>query len=257
MCENDSISKNIAYFSNVNYIPIFVKKIMRLLGFIILSLLFFSCHAQGDAGKQVDAAAFLQGISGKGVQVLDVRTATEFQSGHIKNALLANWNNKDEFQDRVQHIEKNRPVYIYCLAGSRSSAAAEWMRQNGFVNVVELKGGINSWRKAGYPLEGTINEKQMTLADYEASILKDRIILTDIGASWCPPCVKMKPVVEELQKDTSLRFALINVDAGVHTNLMQQLGVETIPAFLVYKNGILVWKKEGIVPKEELTAYLK
>jgi rhodanese-related sulfurtransferase len=94
--------------------------------------------------------------------VLDVRKATEFKNGHLKNALQADWTNKQQFFERIKYVDKDRPVYIYCLAGGRSAAAAAWMRENGFTKVVELSGGINAWKNAGKPVEGNTNVKQMT-----------------------------------------------------------------------------------------------
>lgn len=224
---------------------------------MLLFFISFSCKSQTDSPKVLDADDFKKAIVDSNVQVLDVRTSSEFQSGHIKNALLANWNNPAEFKEKVQYLDKGRAVYVYCLAGSRSNAAAEWMRKNGFSKVVELKGGINAWKKAGNPLENKAGEKQLTPEEYEALIPSEGVVLVDIGAAWCPPCVKMKPVVEELQKDISLHFKLVNIDAGLHTDIMQQLGVETIPSFVIYKNKKPVWKKEGVVSKQELLDNLK
>jgi rhodanese-related sulfurtransferase len=54
---------------------------------------------------------------------LDVRTAAEYQSGYLKNALLANWNDETEFKERIIALNKNKPVYTYCLSGARSHVA--------------------------------------------------------------------------------------------------------------------------------------
>ncbi len=222
-------------------------------------LLFFSthCHSQQDSSRKVDPAEFENGIVKPDVQVLDVRTSGEYRSGHIKNSLLADWNNKTEFNDRIQYVDKNKPVYIYCLAGGRSAAAADWMKQNGFKTVIELKGGINAWRKENKPLEGMGIEPQMTMEQYLAKIPKDKTVLVDFGAPWCPPCVKMAPVINELESSKDLNFLLVKIDAGVHTDVMKELNIEPIPVFIVYKNGKEVWRKQGIVSKEELIAQLK
>ena len=132
--------------------------------------------------RLTNAADFNKGISGENVQILDVRTAGEYKTGHIKNALQADWNNKDQFNERIQYVDKDKPVYIYCLAGGRSTAAAEWMRKNGFTNVLELTGGINDWKKAERPLEGVSEEKQMTIEEYRAKIPTDKTVLIDFGA---------------------------------------------------------------------------
>jgi rhodanese-related sulfurtransferase len=226
---------------------------------LLLALLFsfFSCRSQQASSSKLSAEEFEKGLANPDVQLLDVRTAGEFNTGHIKKALQANWVNHEEFTERVKYIDKNKPVYIYCLVGSRSSAAANWMKENGFKEVIELQGGINSWKRAAKSIEGGIKQQQMTLAEYNALIPGDKTVLVDFGAAWCPPCVKMRPVIEELEKSGSANFQLINVDAGVHTEIMKAMNIEPIPVFIIYKKGKEVWRKQGMVTKAEFIKELK
>lgn len=229
---------------------------------VILLLLVFtvvSCQSQqsDQPASRLAPDQFEKGLTGEGVQLLDVRRASEFSSGHLKNAMHADLSDHAQFTERVQFLDKNRPVYVYCLVGSRSAVAANWMRENGFTNVVELKGGINAWKNAGKEVEGQQLVKQITPEEYQASIPADRTVLVDFGAPWCPPCVKMEPVLTELKNDPSVQFELVKIDAGVHTNLMQVQQIEAIPVFIIYKNGKETWRKQGIVSKEEFIAQLK
>lgn len=230
---------------------------MKRLWLLSLIALCVTACAQVDPNTRVDADKFETGIQDKNVQVLDVRTESEFQSGHIKDAMLANWNNTQQFRDRVQYIDKDKPVYVYCLVGGRSAAAATWMRQNGYKNVIELQGGINAWKKAGKALENVTSEKQMTIEEYKTLVSKNKIVLADIGADWCPPCIKMKPVIDSLQKDNRLHFELVKIDAGIHTDVLKELNIDPIPVFIIYKDGKEVWRKEGIASKEELAAQIR
>ncbi|MBL7748578.1 MAG: thioredoxin family protein, partial [Chitinophagaceae bacterium] len=107
------------------------------------------------------------------------------------------------------------------------------------------------------PLEGATEEKQLTVEEYNASIPKDKTVLVDFGATWCPPCVKMAPVLDELEKDKNLSFQLVKIDGGVHLELMKTMNVESLPVFIVYKNGVETWRKQGVVSKEDLLAQLK
>lgn len=216
------------------------------------------CRSQGNPNNGAEEpAVFRDGLKNAQVQLLDVRTAEEFRNGHIARALQANWKDMAQFTDRVQYLDKNKPVYVYCLAGPRSTAAAAWLRQNGFREVVELKGGFKAWRAENLPVEGLVSSPQITPEQYLASIPADKTTLVDVGAAWCPPCVKMAPVIEELQKDPSLHFTLMKVDAGEQVELLKYLGIDPIPVFIVYKNGKEVWRKQGIVSRDELSAQLK
>lgn len=241
-------------WKTIHYFCVQIVQMRNVILAFLVSLSFVSGLAQQ---RSVGPQEFENGIKQENVQVLDVRTAAEFNSGHIKNALQADWTNQAQFMDRVSYVDKDRAVYIYCLAGGRSNAAAEWMRSNGFKKVVELKGGINAWKKENKPVEGASTEPQLTKQQYFSSIPDNKTVLVDFGAEWCPPCVKMKPVLEELEKDKDLKFQLLKIDAGVHTNLMKELNIEPIPVFILYKKGKEVWRKQGIVSKDELKKLLK
>jgi rhodanese-related sulfurtransferase len=230
---------------------------MKNVYFLFLFFTFTSCRAQPGATAKMKPDEFQKAIAGNNMQVLDVRTAAEFNTGHIKSSLQADWTKQEQFLDRVQYVDKDRPVYVYCLVGGRSAAAADWMRNNGFKNVVELAGGINAWKAAEKPLEGNSNVPQMTMEQYTARIPEDKTTLVDFGASWCPPCIKMNPILDELESTKDLNFLLLRVDASVHTDVMKALGIEPIPVFIIYKNGKEVWRKQGVASKEELLAQLK
>jgi len=227
----------------------------KLLVFILIAA-HFTCQSQ-IAKSSISTEEFEKGIHTEGRQLLDVRTAAEYYSGHIKNALQADWTIKDQFKDRTSYIDKDKPVYVYCLSGARSAAAAEWMRNNGYQQVYNLTGGINAWIKDDKPIEGGSNEKQMTMDEYKAAVATDSVILVDFGAKWCPPCVKMEPVLNELQKDKTISFKLLKIDAGIHTYIQKQLAIEALPVFIIYKNGKAVWRKQGLVTKDELIEQLK
>jgi rhodanese-related sulfurtransferase len=218
---------------------------------ILTALVFFlSCKSQPKMGLNADE--FEKAIQKENVQVLDVRTAGEFQNGHIKNALQANWNDKVEFSRRAEHVDRNKPVYVYCLAGGRSAAAAKWLRENGYKDVFELNGGMNAWRAGSKPVEGLMAEKQLTLPEFLAMIPNDTVCLVDIGAKWCPPCVKLAPILDEIEKQLAGKMKLIKIDAGTQTELMKELDVIELPGLLIYKNGKQTWKHLGMVSREEL-----
>jgi thioredoxin len=229
-----------------------MKKIITFFSFSFL----IACSSPAQQNNSVNSEQFEKGMSAEGVQLLDVRTAGEFNSGHLKGALQANYNNDKEFKERVAALDKTKPVYVYCLSGGRSSAAADWMRANGFVNVVNLKGGIAAWKNANKPVEGKSDAPQMSDAEYRQQLVSDKPVLVDFGAAWCPPCKKMEPVIATLAQEQGEKMKLVKIDAAVHTNLMQQYKVDALPVFIVYKNGKEVWRKQGICTKEELAAAL-
>ncbi len=208
-----------------------------------------SCQAQNNTVMAPNE--FEASIANDSVQVLDVRTAGEYNSGHIKKALWANWNDAKEFERRTSFLDKKKPVYVYCLAGGRSAAAAKKLKEKGF-KVFDLQGGINAWKSNQKPLEGKTNAPQMTTAQYTTATAKVGMVLVDFGATWCPPCKIMEPVLEKLVKDNGNKFSFFKVDAGNDENVVQANNVVELPVFIVYKDGKEVWRKTGICTEEEL-----
>jgi rhodanese-related sulfurtransferase len=232
----------------------------KLLVSLFATALFFVACAQNNTDQQtakasqhpltISAVQFKAAIEQPGVQILDVRTAGEYQSGHIKNALQANWNDSKEFQDRTQHLDKSKTVYIYCQAGGRSAAAQNELIQKGY-KVVNLEGGMSNWKMNQLPVEGNASAVQMRVTDFNKVIADNQLVLVDIGATWCPPCRKMQPTVDQIKKEQGNALYFLAVDGGVDMDVMKHLQFESLPTFIIYKNGKEVWRKQGIVAAEE------
>ncbi|MFZ9262330.1 MAG: thioredoxin domain-containing protein [Chitinophagaceae bacterium] len=221
----------------------------------ILLVTLFSCNSNGQ--ESLKATDFKSAIEKDGAQILDVRTADEYKSGHIKYSLQANWMNKVEFNDRTSSLDKSKTVYIYCLSGGRSSSAAAELRMKGY-QVVNLEGGMNAWKANGLEVEGANpNAKQTTLEAYNGQVNSNSITLVDFGAEWCPPCRKMEPILQSFVKDNKDKLALIKMDGGLETDLMKSLNVEALPTFILYKDGKEIKRKQGLISREEFDNWLK
>ena len=229
----------------------------HLLPIILLITILPACQSQNSSVKtNLNPDEFEKGMIQPNVQLLDVRTAGEFRNGHLKNALQADWRDKAHFKDRTQHLDKNKPIYIYCLSGGRSAAAAEWLLSQGYKEVLELEGGLASWNAAGKALENAGQSPQLTTNAYQEMINSAPVVLVDFGATWCPPCKKMEPVLDALQKENAGKFKLVKVDGGNDFDIMKAQKVEALPVFIIYKNGKEVWRKQGITAKEEFQKFL-
>jgi rhodanese-related sulfurtransferase len=221
----------------------------------ILSTAFFLLACNSNA-QNVDANTFEQKINAGGVQVLDVRTAGEFSGSHLKNVMLADWTNKAQFEERIKYLDKNKTLLVYCAAGGRSGQAAVWLKEQGFKEVVNLQGGITAWNAAGKPVVREGGAEELSTAAFNATIASSGIVLVDIGAAWCPPCKKMEPILDELSKTLQGKYTLLKVDGSNDVTVMKEIGATVLPTFMVYKNGKLSWKKEGIATLEELKSAL-
>lgn len=126
--------------------------IMKRIYLIVMGL--FATLLGACAGNQniesVDVATFEKEISAGDVQLLDVRTATEFANGHIEGAMNLDIKRSDFVDEANKTLDKNRKVYLYCRSGARSMQAANKLAKEGY-QIVNLKGGILDWEGEGRP----------------------------------------------------------------------------------------------------------
>ena len=221
----------------------------RILYFLSTTFFLLACNSNA---QNVDANTFEQKINAGGVQVLDVRTAGEYSGSHLKNVMLADWTDKAQFAERTKYLDKNKTLLVYCAAGGRSGQAAEWLKEQGFKEVVNLQGGITAWNAAGKPVVREGGAVELSTTTFNATISSNNLVLVDVGAAWCPPCRKMEPVLEALAKELQGKYTLLKVDGGNDATVMKEIGAAVLPTYMVYKNGKLSWKKEGIVSLQEL-----
>jgi len=76
----------------------------------------------------------------KDAQLLDVRTPQEWETGKIASSNCINYNDA-AFKQQIEKLDKNKPVFVYCAAGGRSSKAAPILQQAGFKYIYNLTGG--------------------------------------------------------------------------------------------------------------------
>ena len=120
-----------------------MKKI-RIMALLAGLCAIFGCSAKNF--ESVSADEFAREIAKEGVQIVDVRTATEYADGHIPNAVNIDVYSAN-FAEQIAKLDKEQKVAIYCRSGRRSKSAAEQAVKLGF-KVVELDGGVLSWQGA-------------------------------------------------------------------------------------------------------------
>ena len=84
--------------------------------------------------------------------ILDVRTADEYASGHIKNAKNLDYYSTD-ISAQVANLDHSKTYLIYCRTGHRSGSVTGMMQSMGFKTINDLQGGIQAWQVASLPIE--------------------------------------------------------------------------------------------------------
>lgn len=124
-----------------------MKKI-RIVSLLSLLCAFFSCHAQDRGFESFSSDAFEKLIADTSVVRLDVRTAEEFEAGHIENAINIDVL-KDDFEaNALSILPVGKVLAVYCRSGRRSKKAAHILVKSGY-KVIELDQGYNGWVESG------------------------------------------------------------------------------------------------------------
>jgi len=229
-----------------------MKKGMLLFFFAMLML---SCNT--GSKYKINALEFKEKLLKTPVALLiDVRKPEEYNYGHIANAINVNWY-EDSFFELVNTMDKNKPVFVYCLTGGRADPAAENMRNMGFKHVYELKGGMMKWRAFGFPEVNEVNGIGMKREHYDSALSSKRMSLVHFKAKWSKVSQAMNPILEEIAKTKINDFVMFSVDVDQDQSLTRELKVDALPTIKVFRNGVEVWQKIGVTSKEELLKHLQ
>lgn len=94
---------------------------------------------------------------------------------------------------------------------------------------------------------------ELTDANFDEVIKTDKPVLVDFWAEWCGPCRMVGPIVEELSKDYEGRAIIGKVNVDQNPGISSKYGIRNIPTILFFKNGEVVDKSVGAVPKNVLS----
>ncbi|MCI9042374.1 MAG: thioredoxin family protein [Muribaculaceae bacterium] len=81
-------------------------------------------------------------------------------------------------------------------------------------------------------------------------------VMLEFYASWCPHCKRMAPVVDDLKALFDGRAAIYQFDIDENSELASTLEVESIPTFIIYRDGEEMWRTSGEIPADSLSSKL-
>ncbi|MDO9275663.1 MAG: rhodanese-like domain-containing protein [Lutibacter sp.] len=125
-----------------------MKTTLKLTFLVLITIFGISCNtksqSQSDAITVITPTEFKE----KSVNqtIIDIRTPQEFSEGHIEGAVNINFYDSN-FLDQISKYDKNKPLFIYCRSGNRTSPASKKIADYGFKQVFDLEGGILYWMK--------------------------------------------------------------------------------------------------------------
>jgi NADPH-dependent 2,4-dienoyl-CoA reductase/sulfur reductase-like enzyme/rhodanese-related sulfurtransferase len=186
------------------------------------------------------------------LQIVDVRTNAEFQSGHLPQARLIPI---DELREHLAELDSNKETVVYCRVGLRAYLATRILKQNGFKKVLNLTGGIlmcpegRDQQSHAVTLNGrvSIGDFRQALETTPALALdvreRDEYQYEHIERTMNAPLSRLPKIIGTLPRDKEL-FVLCQT--GVRTaqalNLMHAAGFQRIHAV---DGGLQAWKSAG------------
>ena len=123
-----------------------------MLRFVFFSLLLvYSCQIFESKDIKVISDAQFTEIHDTDYILVDVRTAEEYESGHIQDAVNFDFYS-ESFQNDILTLDKSSSIILYCRTQNRSTKTANYLKENGYKEITVLEGGITSWVKNGNDL---------------------------------------------------------------------------------------------------------
>ncbi|MDQ2782125.1 thioredoxin [Lapillicoccus sp.] len=91
---------------------------------------------------------------------------------------------------------------------------------------------------------------QLTAHTFEQTVLDNDTVFVDFWADWCGPCKRFAPVYDEVSEQHS-EVVFAKVDTEAEQALAAQINITSIPTLMAFREGILVFRQAGALPKEQ------
>ncbi len=121
-------------------------------------------------------------------------------------------------------------------------------------------GKVKSTRMIISPVSAKIidNDYGMTVEEFQKKIaVSKKTILVYFHASWCMPCVKFKPSIDELENETREYCEVLKIDTDANPKIAEFFEINSLPMFVIYKDGKKSWENVGLLTKDQVKAKLE
>ena len=234
---------------------------MRFFPFLmLLCSVFFGCQSQTSQVIQLKASEFKQKFEQEGGILLDVRTPQEVSTGRLEQASTIDFYDSD-FKKKLDKIQKDKAVFVYCKSGGRSAKAASMLVELGVAKVYNLKGGAMAWKRAGLLLVEDLGTSKSQLPktmveDLQHQLSEEENVLVYFHTQWCVPCRKLAPIMSNIEqtKEGTLSIAKVDIDQSESCADFWQIGA--VPTLILFQNNKEVWRHTGFIDQEKLLAKL-
>ena len=94
------------------------------------------------------------------------------------------------------------------------------------------------------------------MEQFQDIINSEKVTLVDFFATWCGPCKRMHPILENLKAELGDKIRILKVDVDKNEALAQQFAIQSVPTLLLFRKGEAIWRQSGAMQLNELCALL-
>jgi thioredoxin 1 len=99
---------------------------------------------------------------------------------------------------------------------------------------------------------------KVTDASFEQDVLKSaEPVVVDFWAEWCAPCRMIGPALEEISNEMAGKVKIAKLNVDENPQIASKLGIRSIPALMLFKDGKLAAQKVGAAPKGDLSRWIQ
>lgn len=81
--------------------------------------------------------------------------------------------------------------------------------------------------------------------NYNDVIKSSKVVMVEFYASWCPHCQRMMPIVEQIKELLNGQVDIYQFDIDENTATAEAVGADSVPTFIIYRDGKEVWRESG------------